>query len=99
MTIYPCSVASSKKFKTFESTPKILDLQGKELMDPKAAEALAARKAAGVKHWQDVKKAAQEKSDVKNSLTFPMYALLPASAQDKNQLVKDGVKKHVQDQL
>ena len=99
MTIYPCSEANSKKFQTFESSPKLLNLQGKELMDPKAAEALVARKVAEVKHWKAVKKAAQEKSEKKNSLTFPVYAALPPSVQDKNQLVKDGVKKHVQDQL
>ena len=99
MTIFPCSVENAKKFTTFESTVKIMDLQGRELKDPKEAEAIAARKTEAARHWQEVKSAKQERSDMKNSLTITMYALLPASAQDKNQLIKDGLKKHVQDQL
>ena len=99
ITIYPCSEANAKKFQTYESSPKLLDLQGKELMDPKAAKAQTIRKEAEKSHWKAVKKANQERSEKKNQRTFTIYAQYPASVQDKNQLTKDGVAKHVKDLL
>ena len=99
LTIYPCCEANAKKFTTFNTTPKIMDLQGKELLDPKAAKAHGLRKEAQNDQWQAMKNANKEKSEKKNEVTWTIYTMYPPSLQDKDQATKDTVAKHIQDTL
>ena len=95
LTIYPCCEANAKNFTTFNTTPKIMDLQGKELLDPKAAKAHGLRKGAQNDQWQATKNVNKEKSEKKNEVTFTIYTMYPPSLQDKDQATKDGLQQTV----
>ena len=99
MTIFPCTEAAKKKFDQFQSSPRFMGLEGKELVPLKAAEAETARQVAQKNAWVATKMATQARMQNKNDVTWVIYSDLPSTLQDKAVHIKEAIVKHIKDVL
>ena len=95
ISIFPLTEAANAKFEMFQSSPRFMNLDGKELLPRKAAEAESARQENQKTAWIATKQATQAHIANENAVTWVVYAELPATLQDKSTHIKETIVKHV----